>query len=283
MRRKSHDVLNPNRSLAMPMVSVNGADLYHEVRGSGPSLLLIMGATGDGGHFDTLADLLADEFTVITYDRRGNGRSPAPAGWTTTSPEEQADDAAGLVDALGVGPTAVFGTSSGGNFALWMLTRHPAAVRGAVLHEPGVYALLDDFDAIRSPLQAVVRQSMDEGGPSLAVERSWQYIAGDDAWTELSPALRERLRASAGTLFGVELGTYERHMPNDEALAAIAVPVLLVVSEDSHDFFAEVAQRLSNRLGVDVATTPGRHGAYHDRPKELAETMRPFLREISRS
>ena len=264
-------------------LKVPGAALHYEVRGSGPPVLLIMGGTGDGGHFDTLADLLADEFTVITYDRRGNGRSPAPAGWTTTSPEEQADDAAGLVDALGVGPTAVFGTSSGGNFALWMLTRHPAAVRGAVLHEPGVYALLDDFDAIRSPLQAVVRQSMDEGGPSLAVERSWQYIAGDDAWTELSPALRERLRASAGTLFDVELGTYERHMPNDEALAAIAVPVLLVVSEDSHDFFAEVAGRLSKRLGADVVTTPGAHGAYHDRPKELAETIRPFLREVSRS
>ena len=59
-----------------------------------------MGATGDGGHFDTLADLLADEFTLITYDRRGNGRSPAPAGWTTTSAEEQADDAAALVNSL---------------------------------------------------------------------------------------------------------------------------------------------------------------------------------------
>ena len=64
-------------------------------------------------------------------------------------------------------------------------------------------------------------------------------------------------------------------------LAAIAVPVLLVVSEDSHDFFAEVTRRLSGRLGADVATTPGRHGAYHDYPKELAETIRPFLREVS--
>src|SRR5512141_1144992 len=81
-------------SFAMPMVSVNGAELYHEVRGSGPPVLLIMGATGDGGHFDALADVLADEFTVISYDRRGNGRSVAPAGWETTSPEEQADDAA---------------------------------------------------------------------------------------------------------------------------------------------------------------------------------------------
>jgi pimeloyl-ACP methyl ester carboxylesterase len=267
----------------MPRVTVNEAELYYEVRGSGPPVLLIMGATGDGGHFDTLAGLLADEFTVVTYDRRGNGRSPVPPGWTTTSPQEQADDAAGLVHVLAVGPTAVFGTSSGGNFALWMLTRHPAVVRGAVLHEPGVYALLDDVDAIRSPLQAVVRQSMDEGGPSLAVERFWQYIAGDDAWTQLSPALRERLRASASTLFDVELGTYERHVPDDQALAAIAVPVLLVVSEDSHDFFVEVAQRLSERLGADVVTTPGRHGAYHDRPAELAETIRPFLRDISTS
>ena len=70
-------------------------------------------------------------------------------------------------------------------------------------------------------------------------------------------------------------------MPDDRALAAIAVPVLLVLSEDSHDFFAAVARRLAARLGTDVVTTPGRHGAYHDRPKALAETVRPFLRAVS--
>ena len=64
----------------------------------------MMEATGDGGHFDKLADKLADEFTVIAYDRHGNRRSPLPAGWQTTSAEEQADDAAALLDALGVGP-----------------------------------------------------------------------------------------------------------------------------------------------------------------------------------
>src|SRR6187397_3305157 len=113
----------PLRRLAMPGVTVNGAELYYEVRGSGPPVVLIMGGTGDGGHFDTLADLLADEFTIVTYDRRGNGRSPVPAGWQTTSAGEQADDAAALLDALGVGPAAVFGTSSGGSFALWLLVR----------------------------------------------------------------------------------------------------------------------------------------------------------------
>ena len=50
----------------MPRVTVNGTELYHEARGTGPPVLLIMGATGDGGHFDKLADVLADEFTVLT-------------------------------------------------------------------------------------------------------------------------------------------------------------------------------------------------------------------------
>ena len=59
----------------------------------------------------SLADLLADEFTVICYDRRGNGRSPRPAGWARTSPEEQADDAAALLTALGLAPAAVYGSS----------------------------------------------------------------------------------------------------------------------------------------------------------------------------
>ena len=122
----------------MPRVVVDGAELYYEVRGSGPPVLLIMGATGDGGHFDALADLLADEFTVVSYDRRGNGRSPVPTGWQTTSPEEQADDAAALLDALGTGPAAVFGTSSGGVFALCLLVRHPEVVRGADPARAGV-------------------------------------------------------------------------------------------------------------------------------------------------
>jgi pimeloyl-ACP methyl ester carboxylesterase len=243
--------------------------------------LLIMGATGDGGHFDALADLLADEFTVVSYDRRGNGRSPAPTGWTTTSPEEQADDAAALLDALGTGPAAVFGTSSGGNFALCLLIRHPGWVRGAILHEPGLYALVDDFDAVRTPVRALVQEAMAKGGPPAAVEAFWRYVAGDDGWDRLAPTLRERLRAAASTLFEIELGTYELYLPDEETLAALSAPVRLIVSEHGLPVFAEITGRLGKRLAVDVATTPGSHAAYHDHPQELAELIRPFFRQVS--
>lgn len=266
----------------MPTANANGTALYYEIRGAGPPVLLIMGATGDGGHLDALADQLADEFMVISYDRRGNGRSPAPNTWQTTSPEEQADDAAGLLNTLGTGPAAVFGTSSGGNFALCLLVRHPQWVRGLILHEPGLYALVDDFEAVRAPVRARVQKAMQAGGPPAAAESFWCYMAGDEGWNLLSPALRDRIRATASTLFSIELGTYELYLPDDDTLAKISVPVRLLVSEDGLPVFAEIARRFAKRLGAGVATAPGTHATYHEHPHELAELIRPFLREMVR-
>jgi pimeloyl-ACP methyl ester carboxylesterase len=265
----------------MPTIDVNRITLYYEIRGTGPPVLLIMGATGDGGHFDALADQLADEFMVVSYDRRGNGRSPVPDNWQTTSPEEQADDAAALLNALGTGPAAVFGTSSGGNFALCLMVRHLGSVRGAILHEPVLYALVDNFDAVRAPARALVQKAMEVGGPPAAVEAFWRYVAGDDGWDRLPPTLRERLRAAASTLFQVELGTYELYLPDEKTLAALSVPVRLIVSEDGVPVLAEITRRFGKRLGVNVATVPGRHATYHEHPHELAEAIRPFLREVS--
>jgi pimeloyl-ACP methyl ester carboxylesterase len=109
----------------MPSIAVNGTDIHYELRGGGQPLLLIAGATGDAGSWWLVNDLLVDEFTVVIYDRRGNSRSPRPEGWQATSAEEQADDAAALLDELGTGSAAVFGTSSGGTFALCLLSGIP--------------------------------------------------------------------------------------------------------------------------------------------------------------
>jgi pimeloyl-ACP methyl ester carboxylesterase len=136
----------------MPFQMVNETELYYEARGDGPPLLLIMGASGYGGVFGRFAELLADEFTVVSYDRRGNGRSPRPADRNMTSPEEQADDVAALLAGLGLAPAAIFGTSSAGIFALAAVIRWPESVRGAVLHEPALFALVDDPKDVRDSL-----------------------------------------------------------------------------------------------------------------------------------
>jgi hypothetical protein len=57
----------------------------------------------------------------------------------------------------------------------------------------------------------------------------------------LQPALRERMLAGAETLFDVELGSYESFLPDDETLAAIVAPVMVLVSEQSLAVYARLA------------------------------------------
>jgi pimeloyl-ACP methyl ester carboxylesterase len=119
------------------------------------------------------------------------------------------------------------------------------------------------------------------GGPPVALERLFRWVAGDANWERLQPALRERMRATAETFFGVELGSYEGFLPDDATMGAIAVPVMVLVGTQTHAVYQQAAGRLAERLGVEVASMPGTHTAYHDHPNELAATVRPFLRQLS--
>ena len=262
----------------MPAVAVNGTELYYEVRGAGPPLLCIMGASGDGGHFERFAELLADEFTVVTYDRRGTGRSPRPPDWVTTSPAEQADDAAALLEALGLAPAAVYGTSSGGTFALCVLVRHPGAVRGAILHEPVLARLYDDPGAVAAQGRALVEAGLEAGGPPEALKRFFVLVGGEANWEALDAELRERMLRTADTFLSIERGTFEGYLPTDDELAAIATPLMLLVSEHGRAPQQQAAARLADRLGAAVTRTAGTHLCHLDQPEELAATIRPFLR-----
>jgi pimeloyl-ACP methyl ester carboxylesterase len=265
----------------MPLQVANETELYYEVRGDGPPLLLIMGASGCGDVFGRFAELLADEFTVVSYDRRGNGRSPRPPDWNTTSPEEQADDAAALLAGLGLAPAAIFGTSSAGIFALAAAIRRPESVRGAVLHEPALLRLFDDPDEVRASLTRLVREAMEAGGTTAGLERFLRFAGGDANWERLEPGVQKTMLASATTYFGVESGAFDAYLPDDQTLASITTPIELLVSTQSHPFFSEAAGRLAERLGVEVIRTPGTHFPYLDHPEALAQTIRPFLRRIS--
>jgi pimeloyl-ACP methyl ester carboxylesterase len=260
---------------------VNGTELYHEVRGDGPPVLLIMGATGDAGHFERFADLLADEFAVVSYDRRGNGRSPRPPGWSATSAAEQADDAAALLAALDLSPAAVFGTSLGGVIALCLLLRHPQMVRGAILHEPAFWPLFDDPEEVKRTVGARIAEGMRSGGPREAIERFHRFVGSDANWDSLDPELRERVRAGANIYFDVDRVAMATYLPDDPTLAGIATPIQLLVGEHSLPFFAQAAGRLATRLRVKITSTAGTHFGYLDHPVELAETVRPFLRAVS--
>ncbi|HET9492876.1 MAG TPA: alpha/beta hydrolase [Chloroflexia bacterium] len=268
------------------VAEVNGTKLYYELRGSALNpkrvpVLFIAGATGDAGHFDRVADLLADEFIVLTYDRRGNSRSPRPAGWDSTSTDEQADDAAALLKALNLAPAAVFGSSSGAIIALNLAIRHPEAVRGTILHEPPLMSVLAEPEQTMGYTRSIVERGMAAGGHRGAVEAFARFAAGDAAFEAFDPDLKERILGNGETLFGVEFGAFEAYHPDDTTLASVKPPVEVMAGAESAPFFLEAAQWLARHLNTRLITIPGAHTPYHDCPQELADAIRTFLQRVN--
>ena len=91
---------------------VPGARLYYEVSGSGPVLMLIGHPMGSSG-FAALAPLLLDDYTVVTYDPRGFGRSTIADRDQDAEPDLLANDVRRALEAVSDRPAHVFGSSGG--------------------------------------------------------------------------------------------------------------------------------------------------------------------------
>jgi len=115
----------------MSTIKANGIELYYEVHGDGPPLLLIMGLGANATAWWKQVPALSQRYTVIAFDNRGAGRSEKPSG--AYSIPQMADDAAALMDALAIPASHVFGMSLGGMIAQEFALRHPERVRALIL------------------------------------------------------------------------------------------------------------------------------------------------------
>ena len=270
----------------MPSISANGATLYHEVRGDGPSLLFISGATGDAGHWTGVADTLADTYVVITYDRRGNSRSPRPPNWASTTIDEQADDAAALLRGLDLAPAIVFGTSAGASIAANLAIRHPAVLRGVVFHEPIFQSGVTNAAALWARRKALIEKGIAKGGVRAASELFLLSVAGKETYESLAPELRERLLRNGDVLLNVEMTPYLEYEPAPAQLASVRLPRVVTAGADNRDTTApghwryESATYLAAQLDTPLAELPGTHMAYLGQPGAFAEALRPHLDKL---
>ena len=115
----------------MATTDVDGVSLHYDVRGTGAPLLLISGLGQSSLVWAPVLPLLQDRFTCITFDNRGTGRSSVPAGPYRI--DDMADDVAGLLEHLDLGPVDAVGWSLGGSVLQSLLIRHGERLRRAVL------------------------------------------------------------------------------------------------------------------------------------------------------
>ena len=115
----------------MPEIAANGISLHYRDDGTGMPVLFIQGLGVDHRGWGAVTRPLAKRFRCISFDNRDVGRSSMVE--TPYDVLDMADDALGLLDALGITQTDVVGTSMGGVIAQEMAIRHPERVRRLVL------------------------------------------------------------------------------------------------------------------------------------------------------
>lgn len=121
---------SPRESFART-ISANGAEIYVHQVGEGPDVLLIGGLGDTVESWQMQLDTLPERYRLTAFDNRGAGRTPMPGG--PVSVEALADDAAGVLRALGIESAHVAGFSGGSVIAQELALREPELVRSLVL------------------------------------------------------------------------------------------------------------------------------------------------------
>jgi len=143
----------------MSIAQVNGAEVYYEVKGGGPPLLLLPGLGRGTSYFEAIEPVLRKDFKTIVVDPRGIGRSSKSDGLVTA--ESWADDFAALLGNLGFSAAHILGSSHGGSMAIAMALRHPSVVGSLLLF--GAFSELDRFIQLNMDLRIRLAKKLGMG------------------------------------------------------------------------------------------------------------------------
>jgi acetyltransferase/esterase len=269
----------------MVMLDVSGACLYWERRGAGPVLLMIPGSNGDGGLFDGVADLLSDQYSVITYDRRGYSRSTLDSLPAEAWIDVHRDDARLLLAAAAGAdrPAYVFGSSAGAVIGLDLLSRHGDLVRRLVAHEPPIATILPDhaewaafFDDVYATYrQAGIGPAMTKFAAGIGIDKAERpSMAGSPE----TAALVRRIQSNLDFFLAHELREATGYVPDLATLRANRDRIVLAGGQSSREYFPyRPGAVLAERLGTEVVDLPGDHMGYWSRPEAFADELRRLL------
>ena len=278
-------VTHPTRSSTL---KVPGARIYYEMQGSGPVLLIIPGGPQDAGVFADVSRHLADRYTVVAYDPRGNSRSTFDGAPEELQLDVQADDAAALIKALGGGAAYVFGTSGGAQIGLDLAARHPALVRTLVAHEPPSMMLLADpsgalassrdlYDTYRREgVQAAMAKFFADNGLAEGTEQ-------EEAPPEFAPtpeAAETFARVSGNFEYWLAHGVMalSLYRPDIDALRASKPRVVVAIGKESAGQPIEgMGMALAAKLGTKPVMFPGDHMGFSPHADTFAEALHQAL------
>lgn len=270
--------------------AADGARLAYRDEGAGLPILCLAGLTRNMDDFDYLAPTLAD-CRMIRMDYRGRGQSDWTGAESYTVPQEGAD-ALALLDHLGIGKAAIFGTSRGGLIAMYLAAVAKDRLLGVCLNDVGPQLRVEGLRAImdyvgRRPaartlaevarrLPEVVKGFSDVPEGRWEAEAARLYRQTDDGVAlTYDPALRESFLTAMKTPEATA-------WPLFDAMAGLPLALIHGAGSDllGDDAVAEMRKR---RPDMIYARVPGRgHIPWLDEPEAVAG-IRAWVEKLNKS
>jgi pimeloyl-ACP methyl ester carboxylesterase len=261
---------------------VPDGELYYELRGSGP-LVVLVGAPMDARPFTGLADLLATDQLVLTTDPRGINRSRLDDPHAEATLDLRADDLARLIRHADAGPAVVFGSSGGAVSVLALTQAYPDLVHTVIAHEPPLNELLPDREELRARFEDVM--TMNLGGDVEGAGRLFLKLVGFEL---PEPVIQQMFGAGHSAQDIADDHVQHAHMmrptvgwlPDTDKLTAASSRVVVGIGEASAGQLCDRTSRaLAERLGVEPTLFPGGHVGFAENPPAFAARFRAVLGE----
>jgi len=263
----------------VPKISIGDAELYYEVTGDGPPLLLVPGLSGVGAFWAQQVPDFARDFRVIVHDHRGTGASTHSR--IRYSVEQMADDVLRMMDALGVESAHLVGHSTGGAIGQIIAQDHPARLRSLVLsatwagQDPYFRRLFESRreTLVTSGVEAYLRASV------LMLAPPWWIRANDAMLVD-----QHRRTAAASPPVEVLTSRIDAIVRFDRRarLGEIRTPTLVIVAADdmiTPRFYSdELAERIPG--AKLVVLEGGGHFAPNVLPAPYTAAVGAFLRSV---
>jgi clorobiocin biosynthesis protein CloN7 len=267
-------------------VEVPGAQLHYQVSGSGP-VLLLSGASSSA-YYQAMASLLAQYYTVVTYDTRGITYSTREDVDVDISVAVQADDLHRLLGAVSAESAFIMANSGGAIFCLELLLRHPQQVRVVIAHEPPLLEVLPD-SARQHAAIAAVHQAYRAGGADAAWPMFLSHTGMDGAADAepvdaLDPETQAAMAGDGDVFLGHMIVPTTGHHFDIDALRERSSSIVVAAGTASVGQLGHrTATVLAGLLGSTLVDVPGGHLGFADHPRAFAARVRHILNGVEES
>ncbi len=271
----------------MPHWEIDGLAFEVDRYGQGPPVVLLHGFTGSRASWRSLVRGIEEEFTTLSIDLVGHGRSGSPASLDRYHMRRAVDDLAELIRAMGFERAAWLGYSLGGRTALQVAVHRPDVVSALILEGASPGLPTEEERQSRVAADERLARMIEEDGLEPFVDYWGSIPLWESQRTNLSESQRESLREQRLAQRGVGLANSLRGMGTGaqewlgDRLEGIRVPVLLTAgSLDTK--YAQLAHEMGEAIpqaAVCLIEDAG-HAAHLERPEAFERVVREFLRSV---